>query len=180
MFTDVIQRWKRKNQILFSHESKSLQDLQKIMVQQEHRVLIIWALDCAKETVTQFEKKYPQEQRPRKALELCEAWAKGEIKMPTAKRAILDAHAAAKEVSSREYGALCHAVGQAGSVVHVKTHAMGLPFYELTAIVHKYGIDAFEKAAQEKINYYWQRLCYWQEHTDKTDRKWADFLSYTR
>lgn len=67
----------------------------------------MWALDCATVTLEYFENKYPSEQRPKICLELCESWARGKIKMPVAKRAILNAHAVAKEIDDREYGALC-------------------------------------------------------------------------
>ena len=102
----------------------------------------------------------------------------GEIKMPKAKRAILDSHAVAKEIDDSEYGALCHAIGHAGASVHVETHALGLPIYELTAIVLKYGKDNFPKPVSEKINYYYNRLQYWQENTDKFRLEWSDFLLY--
>ena len=42
----------------------------------------MWALDCAKLPLEQFEIKYPDERRPRTCLELCESWARGKIKMP--------------------------------------------------------------------------------------------------
>jgi len=96
--------------------------------------------------------------------------------MPTAKRAILDSHAVAKEIDDTEYGALCHAIGHAGATVHVETHALGLPIYELTALVLKYGKDIFPKPVSEKIIYYCDRLLYWQENTDKLGFDWADFL----
>jgi hypothetical protein len=82
----------------------------------------------------------------------------------------------AKEINDSEYGALCHAIGHAGATVHVETHALGLPFYELTAIVLKYGKDNFSKPVSEKINYYYNRLLYWEENTDKLGLDWADFL----
>ena len=96
--------------------------------------------------------------------------------MPIAKRAILDSHAVAKEIENSEYGALCHAIGHAGATVHVETHAMGLPIYELTAIVLKYGKDGFSKPVIEKINYYHNRLLYWQENADILGLDWASFL----
>lgn len=86
------------------------------------------------------------------------------------------AHAVAKEIDDKEYGALCHAIGHAGATVHVETHALGLPIYELTAIVLKCGKDNFPKAVTEKINYYYNRLLYWQVNTDKLGLDWADFL----
>lgn len=167
MFSDVEIKMKKRNKILFSRDSRCLQDLIELSQLQNHRILVMWALDCAKVTLTQFEAKYPNEQRPRICLELCEDWARGKIKMPIAKRAILDSHTAAKEINDSEYGALCHAIGHAGATVHVETHALGLPFYELTAIVLKYGKDNFQKPVSEKINYYKDRLQYWQENTDK-------------
>jgi len=137
---------------------------------------VMWALDCAKLTLKEFEEKYPDERRPRTCLELCEAWARGKIKMPIAKQAILDSHAVAKEIDDSEYGALCHAIGHAGAAVHVETHTFGLPIYELTAIVLKHGKDNFSKPVIEKINYYYNRLLYWQENTDKLGLDWAGFL----
>lgn len=177
MFSDVEMKLKKKNKILFSRDSQCLQELIRLIELQNHRTLVMWALDCAKTTLEQFEAKYPNELRPRTALELCEAWSRGEIKMPMAKRAILDSHAVAKEIADDEYGALAHAIGHAGATVHVETHALGLAVYELTAIVLKYGKDEFQKPVSEKIDYYCQRLLFWQENTDKLEYAWADFLA---
>lgn len=58
----------------------------------------------------------------------------------------------------------------------VETHALGLPFYELTSLVLKFGKDEYHKQVHEKINYYCQRLIYWQENIDKLDFEWASFL----
>lgn len=176
MFSDVENKLKKGNKVLFSRDSRCLQDLIKLIQLQNHRTLVMWALDCAKMPLEQFEAKYPDERRPRICLEICEDWARGKIKMPIARRAILDSHAVAKEIDDREYGALCQAIGHAGATVHVETHALGLPFYELTAIVLKYGKDGFQKPVSEKIRYYISRLLYWQENTDKLRLDWAAFL----
>lgn len=176
MFSDVEIKLRKRNKILFSRDSQCLQELISLIQLQNHRTLVMWALDCAKLPLEQFEAKYPDERRPRTCLELCEIWARGKIKMPMAKRAILDSHTAAKEIDDSEYGALCHAVGHAGATVHVETHALGLPMYELTAIVLKYREDNFTKPVSEKINFYYNRLQYWQENTDKLGLDWADFL----
>ena len=176
MFSDVEIKLKKRNKVLFPRDSKCLQDLIKLIQLQNHRTLVMWALDCAKVPLKQFEAKYPDERRPRICLELCEDWARGRIKMPIAKRAILGSHAVAKEINDSEYGALCHAIGHAGATVHVETHALGLAFYELTAIVLKYGKDNFQKPVSEKISYYLSRLLYWQENTDKLGLDWAGFL----
>lgn len=176
MFSDVELKLKKRNKVLFSRESKCLHELIELIKLQRYRTLVMWALDCAKVPLSQFEEKYPNEMRPRTCLELCEKWARGKIKMPVAKRAILDSHAVAKEINDSVYGALCHAIGHAGATVHVETHAIGLPFYELTAIVLKHGKDNFQKPVSDKINYYIDRLLYWQDITDKLGLEWASFL----
>jgi len=177
MFLDVETKIKKRNKLFFSRDSQCLQELIKLIQIQNHRTLVMWTLDCAKLPLEQFEAKYPDERRPRMCLELCEAWVRGKIKMPIAKKAILDAHAVAKTIDYSEYGALCHAIGHAGATVHVETHALGLPIYELTALVLKYGKDNFPKAVSEKINYYYNTLLYWQENTNKLGLDWAVFLS---
>ncbi len=177
MFLDVEIKLKKRNKILFSRDSLCLQELIKLIQLQNRRTLVMWALDCAKVTLEQFEEKYPDEQRPRMCLALCEAWRSGKIKMPQAKQAILASHAAAKELlDDPEYGALCHAIGHAGATVHVQTHSLALPLYELTSIVLKHGKDDFTKAVIDKIDYYYDSLLYWQENTDQLGLDWATFL----
>ena len=175
MYADVEKRLKKKNKMLFSRDSKCLQELLRLIELQKHRTLVMWALECAQIPLEQIEKTYLDEHRPRRALELCEAWAKGEIKMPPAKQAILDAHTAAKEVNNDVFAALCHAVGHAGATVHVETHAIGLPIYELTAIVLTNG--DYQALVGEKVQYYCERLLFWQENIDAQPRKWASFLA---
>jgi hypothetical protein len=173
---DVENKLKKGNRILFSRDSQCLHPLISLIQLQNRRTLVMWALDCAKAPLAQFEAKYPQEHRPRICLEFCDAWARGKVKMPAAKQAILGSHAAAKETNDSEYGALCHAIGHAGATVHVETHAIGLPFYELTAIVIRYGKANYAKPVVEKIDDYYNRLLYWAEITDTLNLDWADFL----
>ncbi|NMC55952.1 MAG: hypothetical protein GYA50_01855 [Eubacteriaceae bacterium] len=176
MFKDVELKIKKRNQILFSRDSLCLQDLSALISDQTHRTLVMWALNCGNIVVDEIEQKYPYETRPKNALELCKLWARGEVKMPAAKRAILDCHAAAKELSDPAYSALCHAVGHAGASVHVETHAIGLPIYELTAIVIKNCYKDYENDVTKKIDFYIQRLIYWQKNIGNINMKWAGFL----
>lgn len=177
MYSDVAVKLRRGHKIVFSRDSVCLRELIVLIEVQKHRTLIMWAFDCAQTPLEKFEDKYPYEHRPRKALEMCEAWARGQIKMPAAKRAILDVHAAAKEIGDDVYGALCHAIGHAGAAVHVETHALGLVFYELTSIVLENKDHNYESAVSEKINYYTERLMYWQNHIEALNVSWAQFLS---
>jgi hypothetical protein len=164
-----------RRQILYSRESPELQPLQFMMEGAGHRALVLWALDCAEGTLAAFEAECPGEPRPRIALEKSARWARGEIRMPEARHAILDAHAVAKEVDDRRIKALAHAIGQAGSTVHVGAHAPGLAFYELTAVALGAG-GRRDEAVAERIGFYLERLEYWQAHEDDPGRSWAKFL----
>ena len=175
MFKDVEEKLKRKNKVLFNRDSKCLEDLIELIKRQKHRTLVLWAFECVKSPLKIFEEKYPDEKRPRKAIELCKMWASGEIKMPEAKKAILDCHAVCKEIDDEYYIALCHGIAQGISTVHVETHALGLPFYELTSIVIK-NRDNYEEKVKEKIKYYIDTLTYFQNNVDKINNKWAKFL----
>ena len=176
MYDDVLEKIKRKNKILFNKDSCCLQNLQALIAGQNHKTLIMWALDCAGQSLADFEFKYHSELRPRKCLEMAEEWSKGNVKMPAAKQAILGSHAAAKEIDDAAYSALCHAIGHAGATVHVQTHALGLPFYGLTYIVLKYGETNFPQHVDEKLQFYYDKLIYWENNISKINRKWADFL----
>lgn len=176
MYSDIIEKINKNNKILFNRDSCCLQKLIRLIELQKHRTLVMWCFECSKIPLEMFEEKFPNEHRLRIALELCKSWAKGEVKMPVAKRGILDAHSVAKEIDDDVYIALCHAIGHAGATVHVETHSLGLVFYELTAIVLVNGKDNFEQEVNEKIDYYYDRLIFWQNKIDTLDISWAKFL----
>lgn len=175
MFSDVEAKLSRKNKILFTRDSESLQNLMKSIRLQNHRVLVLWALDCASQTLAQFESLLPNEKRPRLCLDACADWAEGRIKMQVAKAAILDCHKAARDMDDIP-AALCHGIGQAGATVHVETHAIGLPMYELTALVLAQGRDCYQEVVRSKIQYYEDRLQYWMGQSDLNFDTWAPFL----
>lgn len=173
---EMQQKLRRKNQILFSPDSPFLQELAEALPGCSHRTLVLWALDLAEEDVRLLEAAYPGDSRPRGALAAAWMWASGSVKMRAAQRAILDCHAVAKEISSPEHIALCHAVGQACGVVHTTGHAMGLPIYELTALVRRDGPERCREAVEARRQTYLDRLAYWREHTAQATISWAPFL----
>ena len=173
---EVSAKAKRHNQILFSKESLLLDNLRHLIGQANRRVLILWALELAGETVLKLTERYPEDLHPREAITASRAWAAGEIKMPLAKRAILNCHTMAKELTAPADIARCHAVGQACSVVHTVGHALGYPMYELTAIVLEHGLDNCRDAVERRVMYYEQRLRYWMEFEKTCQQNWAGFL----
>lgn len=173
----VKKRLKNGNAILFSPKDECLKNLSLIVSRQSHKALILWALELAEEGVKTLENKYPKENSPRLALEFARAWSKGDIKMPLAKRAILNCHAFCKKISNLEDIAICHAVGQACAVVHTPKHALGYPIYELTSIVRRYGIKDCKDIIEKRINEYCKRLEYLSKHYKDCVGVWAKFIN---
>ena len=179
LWADVELRRRKNNQILFRRDSLCLQPLLEAIGEQDHRTVAAWALDCAWEPCRQLEERY-EDSRPRQAIETCWAWARGQAKMRQAQQAILAAHAMAKEVPSPADAALCHAVGQACGAVHVETHAIGLPMYELTAIVRRAAGQEWKREVREKIAWYLARLEEQRQKTAEDPGPWATFLLKAR
>ena len=173
---EVSAKAKRHNQILFSKDSLLPDNLRHLIDQANRRALILWALGLAEETVRELAEKYPEDPRPQEAIAASRAWASGEIKMPIAKREILNCHAMAKELTAPADIARCHAVGQACSVVHTAGHALGYPIYELTTIVLEHGLDDCRDSIEQRVMYYEQRIRYWMEYEKNCQQNWAGFL----
>lgn len=173
---EVKAKLKRRNQILFGKGSLLLQELSLLISNSNRRSLTLWALTLAEQTVKVFERTHPDDTIPRNTLVAAKAWAAGEIKMPVVKRAILDCHALAKEMTDPADSARCHAIAQGCSVVHTTGHALGLPIYELTAIVREMGVDHCMDAVEQRNKAYIDALLYWQEHEADYEGPWAEFL----
>lgn len=167
---------KRKNQVLFAKDSEYLQDLTLLFREQTHRVMVLWALNLAAGSAAELEEKYPQERRPGEALAAARDWTAGKVKMRWAQRKILDCHAFAKEIASKEDIAVCHAIGQACAVVHTAGHAIGYPIYDLTAVIYRLGIENCAEAVEKRKQDYIDRLFYWNTHCGDHKREWAPFL----
>ena len=169
-------RLKKGSQVLFAKDTEYLQDLTMLFREQSHKTMVLWALDLAAESVAKLEEKYPDENRPKGALEAARAWAAGKIKMRPAQRKILDCHAFAKEIDSKEDIALCHAIGQACAVVHTAGHAIGYPMYDLSAIVYRLGIESCVEAVEQRKQEYIKKIFYWNEHIGDYEGEWAYFM----
>ena len=120
----------------------------------DHHLLAVWAADCAQHVLYLFEEKQPDDERPRRAIELARAWAHGEITMSQARAAGGHAMAAARVLS----GAARHAAfaaGQAAVVAHVSAHELGAAAYAIKA-VRTAAIDGRAEEAG-RIECEWQR-----------------------
>ena len=53
-----------------------------------HRLLVGWAADCAEHVLPLFTAKYPEDDRPRRAIEVARAWSRGEATVGEARAAV--------------------------------------------------------------------------------------------
>lgn len=98
----------------------------------DHCLLALWAAACAEHVLPLFEAEQPADPRPRQAIELARAWARGEIAMSRSRDSAGHAQAAARALS----GAARHAAfaaGQAAAVAHVAAHELGAAAYAIKA-----------------------------------------------
>ncbi len=104
---------------------------------QVQRLMATWAADCAARVLPFFEEAYPNDDRPRKAIEACRTWVRtGVFKMAEIRGASLASHASAR--AAKENHAACfaaRAAGQAVATAHVPQHAFGGAYYALKSIV---------------------------------------------
>ena len=102
----------------------------------DHKTLGIWAGDCVERVLPYFEKKYPKDNRPRKAIEALRIWVKnGVFKMADIRRDALASHAAARGVEDDSTArSVARAAGQALATAHVSTHSIAAAAYAATAV----------------------------------------------
>jgi len=97
----------------------------------DHHHLAFWAADCAEHVLHHFEHERPTDDRPRRAIGLARAWARGEITMTQARTAAFS-NAAARDVSGAAKQAAL-AAAQAVAVSHVPAHELGAAAYAIRA-----------------------------------------------
>ena len=120
----------------------------------DHRLLAIWAADCAEHVLHHFEYARPQDDRPRRAIALGRAWARGEIPWAEARSAGGHANAAARDLSGPARNA-AYAAGQAAAVGHVAAHELGAAAYAVRAA--RAAAIAGESDAAGRRECRWQR-----------------------
>ena len=98
----------------------------------DHRLLAVWAADCAEHVLHHFERARPGDDRPRRAIGMGRAWARGELTWTQARTAAFAANAAARDVTGAAREA-AHAAGQAAAVGHVAAHELGAAAYAIKA-----------------------------------------------
>ena len=119
-------------------EAPYIQSLMKLIETQSKSTLANWAVNYAEEMILPlWSNHYPEDTRPQNALNAARAWLAGTIKLPQAKAAILECHAAAREAEGNPVAqATARAIGQCSSTIHSATHCIGLAFYGALAVAY--------------------------------------------
>ena len=100
------------------------------LTDEDHHLLAFWAADCAEHVLHYFEEAQPEDDRPRQAIGLARAWARGEITMTQARS---DANVSARDVTGAAREA-AHSAAQAAAVAHVAAHELGAAAYAIRAV----------------------------------------------
>ncbi|NNG35229.1 putative immunity protein [Nakamurella aerolata] len=120
----------------------------------DHRLLALWAADCAEHVVGLFEAQQPTDPRPRAAIEHIRAWVRGEVGMMRSRAAGGHAMGAARNLKGAARFA-AYAAGQAGCVAHVAAHQLGAAAYAIKAVRAAAPAGAERAAGQLECD--WQR-----------------------
>lgn len=121
------------------------------LTDENHRLLALWAAECAEHILHIFEDFCPNDKRPRGAIEAAQLWVNGEMKMMRAR----DFAGAAREVKSISEAARMAALsaGQAAVVAH----GLGAATYAIRAVME--AVPKNLKAEREVAR---QKECQWQ------------------
>jgi hypothetical protein len=98
----------------------------------DHQLLALWAAACAEHVLDLFESARPADPRPRQAIAMARAWARGAVTMTESRTAAGHAMGAARELRGAARHA-AYAAGQAAAVAHVAAHDLGAAAYAIKA-----------------------------------------------
>ena len=120
----------------------------------DHRLLAVWAAECAQHVLHFFEQVQPSDDRPRRAIERAQAWARGEVTMTLSRTAAGHAMGAARALSGAARDA-AYAAGQAAAVAHVAAHELGAAAYAIRAA--RAAAPEGERMIAGRLECQWQR-----------------------
>ena len=102
------------------------------LTRQQHQLLMSWACRCAEHVLPYFGEN--MDPRLQNALEVGKAWAKGEASVVEARKAAVECHTVAKEVSDEASKDVARSVGHAVATAHMADHSLGAALYALKAV----------------------------------------------
>lgn len=146
-----------KQRFSIAHEDEEMREL---VSKTDHKKLARWAIDCTERVLPYFEEKYPNDPRPRIALQTLREWMDtGKFSMSIIRKASLDSHAAAREVGmDNPARSAARATGQAVATAHVSSHAYGSAVYSQQAIHRSNSPEDAEANAKKERDWQYKHL----------------------
>jgi hypothetical protein len=135
-------------------------EMWELMGKTNHLTLAIWAIDCTERVMPYFEAKYPDDRRPRQALDALKAWIRtGEFRMAVIRGASLASHSAAREVGEDNAArSAARAAGQTAATAHVPRHSYGSAIYAQQAVFRAANPSEAEASAHRERDWQYQHL----------------------
>ena len=129
---------RKTRKMLIDLKAPYIQSLMKLTETQSKATLADWSITYAEKVILPIWNKYhPDDLCPQNALSSAREWLSGTIKLPQAKSAILECHAAAREVNANPVTqAAARAIGQCASTIHSARHCIGLALYGALAVAY--------------------------------------------
>lgn len=131
-----------------SFDCPEIAALLRLAESQSKRTLCLWSIAYAQEHLLQiFEQSYPDDSRPRNALENAHGWLEGRVRFAEAKKTNNGAHNAATDAQGNPAAqAAARAIAHASLSIHVSAHALGIAFYGSAAIAYdRAGLQATQE-----------------------------------
>ncbi|MDD3307419.1 MAG: hypothetical protein PHO29_10040 [Acetobacterium sp.] len=128
----------KTRKMLSDWQAPYIQSLMRLIETQSKETLANWTIDsCEAVILPLWERDYPDDWRPQKALKAAREWLSGTIKLPQAKKEILACHGAARDAEGNPVAqAAARAIGQSASTIHSARHCIGLAFYGALAVAY--------------------------------------------
>lgn len=131
--------------------------IEELLARRDQNILAYWAAECAERVLPHFEEKYPEDERPRRAIEAGRAWIRGEIDVSGARSAALAAHDAAEELDEAAAVAAARAAGHAASTADAAVHAFHAAAYAAKSVALRHPAEAGPNTVKER-HWQYQRL----------------------
>jgi len=126
----------------------------------DQKTLAVWGIDCSERVMPFFEERYPEDRRPRQAIETLQEWIRtGVFAMEVIRKASLASHAAARETGEDNPArSAARAAGQAVAIAHVPSHAYGPAIYAQQAVYRAAEPSEADAAAAKERDWQYRRL----------------------
>jgi len=156
---------KKKPKFSLAHRDEPMAGL---VNKTDHKTLAVWAVDCAERVLPFFERKFPDDSRPRDAIKTLQAWIEsGIFSMAIVRGASLAAHAAARDAGEDNAArSAARAAGQAVATAHVRAHSSGAALYAQQAVWRAADPSDAEAAVARERDWQYRHLLELTERSD--------------